>query len=105
MTDGGRRLLVVDDERIQRLIMTRDVESVGFAVDGGADLDEAAARLSRRNFAARARGGEPAARAARRWGGGCAGRVVEVGRKSSAHSAGCGRENGSNFWRLAWSGG
>jgi EAL domain-containing protein (putative c-di-GMP-specific phosphodiesterase class I)/CheY-like chemotaxis protein len=50
MTDGGRRLLVVDDERIQRLIVTRAVESVGFTVDGAADLDEAAEWLSRRNY-------------------------------------------------------
>jgi CheY-like chemotaxis protein len=74
MTDGGRRLLVVDDERIQRLIVTRAVESVGFTVDGAADLDEAAEWLSRRNFAGRARGGEPAARAARRWLRGSGGR-------------------------------
>ena len=36
MADGGRRLLVVDDERIQRLIVTRAVESVGFTADGAA---------------------------------------------------------------------
>lgn len=50
MTDGGRRLLVVDDERIQRLIVTRAVESEGFTVDGAADLDEAAEFLSRRTY-------------------------------------------------------
>jgi len=50
MADGGRRLLVVDDERIQRLIVTRAVESVGFTVDGAADLDEAAEWLSRRRY-------------------------------------------------------
>ncbi len=50
MTDSGRRLLVVDDERIQRLIVTRAVESVGFVVDGAADLDEAAEWLSRRRY-------------------------------------------------------
>jgi EAL domain-containing protein (putative c-di-GMP-specific phosphodiesterase class I)/CheY-like chemotaxis protein len=50
MADGGRRLLVVDDERIQRLIVTRAVESVGFTVDGAADLDEAAEWLSRRTY-------------------------------------------------------
>ena len=50
MADGGRRLLVVDDERIQRLIVARAVESVGFIVDGAADLDEAAEWLSRRNY-------------------------------------------------------
>jgi EAL domain-containing protein (putative c-di-GMP-specific phosphodiesterase class I)/ActR/RegA family two-component response regulator len=50
MTDGSRRLLVVDDERIQRLIVTRAVESVGFTVDGAANLDEAAEWLSRRRY-------------------------------------------------------
>src|SRR5208282_5074167 len=45
-----RRLLVVDDERIQRLIVTRAVESVGYVVDGAADLDEAAEFLSRRRY-------------------------------------------------------
>jgi CheY-like chemotaxis protein len=38
---------VVDDKRIQRLIVTRAVESVGFTVDGAADPDEAAAWLSK----------------------------------------------------------
>ena len=50
MTDSSRRLLVVDDERIQRLIVTRAVESVGFVVDGAADLDEAAEFLSLRRY-------------------------------------------------------
>ena len=50
MTDRSRRLLVVDDERIQRLIVTRAVESVGFVVDGAADFDEAAEFLSRRTY-------------------------------------------------------
>jgi CheY-like chemotaxis protein len=50
MTDSSRRLLVVDDERIQRLIVTRVVESLGFVVDGAADLDEAAGWLSRRRY-------------------------------------------------------
>ena len=50
MTDSSRRLLVVDDERIQRLIVTRAVESMGFVVDGAADLDEAAEWLSRRRY-------------------------------------------------------
>src|SRR5271166_4174320 len=39
VADGGRRLLVVDAGRIQRLIVTRAVESVGFTVDGAANLD------------------------------------------------------------------
>jgi hypothetical protein len=38
---------MVDDGGIQRLIVTRAVESVGFTVDGAADLDEAAAWRSR----------------------------------------------------------
>jgi two-component system, chemotaxis family, chemotaxis protein CheY len=50
MTDSLRRLLVVDDERIQRLIVTRVAESIGFTVDGAADLDEAAEWLARRRY-------------------------------------------------------
>jgi predicted signal transduction protein with EAL and GGDEF domain len=47
MAGGGRRPLVVDGECVQRPIVTRAVESVGFTVVGAADLDEAAAWLSR----------------------------------------------------------
>ena len=50
MTDSSRRLLVVDDERIHRLIVTRAVESVGFIVDGAADFDEAVEFLSLRKY-------------------------------------------------------
>jgi DNA-binding response OmpR family regulator len=50
MTDSLRRLLVVDDERIQRLIVTRVAESIGFIVDGAADLDAAAEWLARRRY-------------------------------------------------------
>jgi EAL domain-containing protein (putative c-di-GMP-specific phosphodiesterase class I)/ActR/RegA family two-component response regulator len=50
MTDSLRRLLVVDDERIQRLIVTRVAESIGYTVDGAADLDEAAEWLARRRY-------------------------------------------------------
>ncbi len=50
MTESSRRLLVVDDERIQRLIVTRAVESVGFIVDGAADFDEAVEFLSLRKY-------------------------------------------------------
>jgi EAL domain-containing protein (putative c-di-GMP-specific phosphodiesterase class I)/ActR/RegA family two-component response regulator len=50
MTDTIWRLLVVDDERIQRLIVTRAVESLGFEVDGAADLDEAARCLSQQSY-------------------------------------------------------
>jgi len=38
VTDANRQLLVVDDEPIQRLIVTRAVESLGFAVDGATEL-------------------------------------------------------------------
>lgn len=50
MTDDRRHLLVVDDEPIQRLIVTRAVESLGFAVDGAAELEEAAALLGRQTY-------------------------------------------------------
>jgi EAL domain-containing protein (putative c-di-GMP-specific phosphodiesterase class I)/ActR/RegA family two-component response regulator len=50
MTDSNQRLLVVDDERIQQLIVTRAVESLGFDVDVAADLDEAARALSRHSY-------------------------------------------------------
>lgn len=45
-----RHLLVVDDERIQRMILIRAVTPLGFAVDAVADLDEAAACLARRRY-------------------------------------------------------
>ena len=47
MTDDSRRVLVVDDERIQRLIVTGVVESLGYLVDAASDLDAAAAWLGR----------------------------------------------------------
>jgi EAL domain-containing protein (putative c-di-GMP-specific phosphodiesterase class I)/CheY-like chemotaxis protein len=50
MTDNLWRLLVVDDERIQRLIVTRVAESIGFTVDGAADFDAAAEWLARRRY-------------------------------------------------------
>lgn len=52
MADETRHLLVVDDEPVQRLIVTRAVESLGFAVDGAADVDEAAALLERKPYQA-----------------------------------------------------
>jgi EAL domain-containing protein (putative c-di-GMP-specific phosphodiesterase class I) len=52
VSDDRRHLLVVDDEPIQRLLVTRAVESLGFAVDGAADLDEAAALLARTPYEA-----------------------------------------------------
>ena len=40
------RLLVVDDERIQRMIIVRAVAPLGYAVDTAADLSDAAAHLA-----------------------------------------------------------
>ncbi len=42
----GRRLLVVDDEPIQRLIIARGVEAIGFHVDGADSLTMASDRLA-----------------------------------------------------------
>ena len=42
----AKRLLVVDDERIQRMIVIRSVAPLGYAVDSAASLQEAAARLA-----------------------------------------------------------
>ncbi len=50
MTDSPRRLLAVDAERVQRLIVARAVESLGFVADGAADLDEAARCLSQQSY-------------------------------------------------------
>ena len=50
VSERGGFLLVVDDEPIQRLIVTRAVETLGYVVDGAADLDEAAGRLAARNY-------------------------------------------------------
>src|SRR4051812_16016162 len=44
------RILVVDDERIQRLLLTRGVETLGFHADAVADLAEAARLLSERRY-------------------------------------------------------
>ncbi len=41
-----RRLLVVDDERIQRMIIIRAVAPMGYAVDAAATLQDAAAHLA-----------------------------------------------------------
>ncbi len=46
----ARRLLVVDDERIQRMIVSRAVESLGFIADSAATLEEASQRLSERRY-------------------------------------------------------
>ncbi len=41
-----KRLLVVDDERLQRVLVTRAVAPLGYTVDGAADLVDAAAFLT-----------------------------------------------------------
>lgn len=41
-----RRILVVDDERIQRLIITRSAEAMGFRAESAATLEEAAEHLA-----------------------------------------------------------
>jgi EAL domain-containing protein (putative c-di-GMP-specific phosphodiesterase class I) len=46
IANTGRRLLVVDDERMQRLIVARSVESLGYLVDSAQDLEEAAEYLA-----------------------------------------------------------
>jgi EAL domain-containing protein (putative c-di-GMP-specific phosphodiesterase class I) len=43
-------LLVVDDERVQRLIVTRAVEALGYAVDEASNLEMAAAALAKRHY-------------------------------------------------------
>lgn len=47
---AARRLLVVDDERIQRMIVSRAVEALGFVADAAATLEEAAQHLSERRY-------------------------------------------------------
>ncbi len=43
---AARRLLVVDDERIQRMIISRAVASMGYAADSAANLEDASALLA-----------------------------------------------------------
>ena len=45
-----RRLLVVDDERMQRLIVARSVESLGYLVDSAEGLEQAAEYLALRTY-------------------------------------------------------
>jgi len=47
---AGRRLLVVDDERVQRMIVSRAVEPLGFLTDTAATLAEAADMLAAHNY-------------------------------------------------------
>lgn len=44
------RLLVVDDERIQRMIIARAAEGMGYTTDSAATLDEAASRLATQRY-------------------------------------------------------
>ena len=50
LPNNGKRILVVDDERIQRLIISHDVGALGHATDSAATLDEAAALLARQPY-------------------------------------------------------
>jgi EAL domain-containing protein (putative c-di-GMP-specific phosphodiesterase class I)/ActR/RegA family two-component response regulator len=45
-----KRLLVVDDERVQRALVVRAVAPMGYEVDSAGDLDEAAARLTKQHY-------------------------------------------------------
>ena len=47
-----KRLLVVDDERVQRLLVARAVTPMGFVVDDAADLAEATAHLAETRYEA-----------------------------------------------------
>jgi CheY-like chemotaxis protein len=49
-TNDTQRILVVDDERIQRLLICRGVEALGFKADAVADLEQAAQRLAERSY-------------------------------------------------------
>jgi EAL domain-containing protein (putative c-di-GMP-specific phosphodiesterase class I) len=50
-TDAGQhRLLVVDDEHIQRMLVAHAVAPLGFAVDTAASIDEAAALIGRNAY-------------------------------------------------------
>jgi EAL domain-containing protein (putative c-di-GMP-specific phosphodiesterase class I)/ActR/RegA family two-component response regulator len=48
--DGVRRLLVVDDEPVQCLIVTRAMAAAGFAADKATSLEEASSRLVSCNY-------------------------------------------------------
>ncbi|MGE0415796.1 MAG: EAL domain-containing protein [Acetobacteraceae bacterium] len=48
-SDAGR-VLVVDDERIQRMIVSREVRSLGFAADAAATLEEASDLLRQQAY-------------------------------------------------------
>lgn len=46
----GRRLLVVDDERVERMLVARAVAPLGFAVDAAANVEEALALLEQHAY-------------------------------------------------------
>ncbi len=47
---ADKRLLVVDDERVQRMLVTRTVAPMGYTVDDAANLAEAAAHLMQHSY-------------------------------------------------------
>ena len=49
-TDVQKRLLVVDDERVQRMLVTRTVAPMGYTVDDAANLREAATQLAKHSY-------------------------------------------------------
>ncbi len=49
-TNEQRRILVVDDERIQRLIITRGAEALGYRAESAATLEEAAEHLAQLRY-------------------------------------------------------
>lgn len=48
--DVVRRLLVVDDEPVQCLIVTRATAALGFAAESAASLEEAIGRIARYRY-------------------------------------------------------
>ena len=48
--DGARRLLVVDDEPVQCLIVTEAMAALGFAADSATSLEEATGRIAQHAY-------------------------------------------------------
>ena len=48
--DSVRRLLVVDDEPVQCLIVTRAMTAFGFATDSAVSLEDATSRIARHRY-------------------------------------------------------
>ena len=48
--DAARRLLVVDDEPVQCLIVTRAMTAFGFAADSATSLEEASSRIAQHAY-------------------------------------------------------